>query len=298
MTHEQNQQIISGKNLRYSIVLNIGISVAQLFGGVLSGSMALITDAIHNSSDVMSLIISYAANKLSRRKATERHTFGYRRSEIIAAFVNSVTLIIIAIVIIKEAAKRFFYPQPIKPEWVIWLALASIIVNGLSVLFLRNDARKNLNIKSSYLHLLTDMMTSVAVLAGGVAMKYFHWYGIDAVFSILIAIYLLYMSWEIFIKSLKILMQFTPQNIDINLISKEVHAIEGIKNIHHIHIWQINEHDIIFEAHVDLEKDIKISDFEFICNKVETELKIYNIHHVNLQPEFSKTDSKDVIVNS
>ncbi len=296
--HHHHHHHVNGRKLAYSIILNIAISVAQLIGGIVSGSMALITDSIHNFSDVLSLIISYIANKLSQRTPTVDFTFGYKRSEIIAAFVNSASLIVIAIIIVVEAIERFADQQVIQADLVIWLAIASILVNGLSVLFIQKDAKKNMNMKSAYLHLFSDMLTSIAVLIGGLSMKFFHWYQIDTIFSLAIAIYLLYMSWDIFKNSLKILMQFTPERIDITIISKEIETIAGIKNIHHVHVWQINEHDIIFEAHIDMKTDIKISEFEKILDQIEEILNNHHVFHFNIQPEFTKKDNKQMIAHA
>ncbi len=296
--HHHHHHAASGKNLFLTILLNLGISLAELVGGIISGSMSLISDAIHNFSDVISLIISYIANKKAQEKATERQTFGYKRSEIIAAFINSTTLIVLAFFILYEAVLRFIHPVEIKGNLVIYLALLSIAVNALSVLFIKEDAEHNMNIKSAYLHLFGDMMTSVAVFIGGLLMKYFHIYWIDPVLSILIALYLLKISWEIFRSSLRIMMQFTPEHINISEIAQNISQIKGIKNIHHIHIWQINEHDIMFEAHIDLKDDEKISDFEKIMQQVKVYLSGFDIHHITLQPEFSVADDKNVIVNN
>ncbi len=296
MAHEHHHHQVEGKNLFFTILLNLSISIAELIGGILSGSISLISDSIHNFSDVLSLIISYIANKLAKKEATENYTFGYKRSEIIAAFLNSATLIVLAFFILYEAVGRFIHPVVVSSNLVIWLALGSIIVNGLSVLFIKNDAKENMNMKSAYLHLFGDMMTSIAVLIGGILMKYFQLYWIDPVFSILIAIYLIYMSWDIFKSSLKIMMQFTPDNIDIQQISKDISKLDGLKNIHHIHIWQINEHDIMFEAHIDLKNNIRITDFEQVLKIISNYLhNNYNINHITLQPEFSIDDSKEVI---
>jgi cobalt-zinc-cadmium efflux system protein len=272
--------------------------VAQVIGGFTSGSLALISDAVHNLSDVISLIISYIANLLTNRKKQTLHqTFGYKRAEIIAAFFNSATLIIIAVFLAIEAIKRFNNPQQIGSELVIWLALIAILGNGLSVLLLKKDADYNLNMKAAYLHLLTDMLTSVAVLIGGLLMKWYEVYWIDAVLTILISLYLLYMSWEIFMDSLKILMLFAPKHLAIKDIQSEVLMIDEIKNIHHVHIWQLNDHDIHFEAHIEFNNDIKLSEFDRICNKVEKILRNkFHINHSNLQPEFDRDDHKDFII--
>lgn len=274
----------------------MSISVAELVGGIFSGSISLISDAIHNFSDVLTLIISYVAHKISKKEASEDRTFGYKRSEILAAFFNSATLIVLAFFIIYEAVIRFITPVEVIGDLVIYLALASIFVNGLSVFFIKKDAKANINMKSAYLHLLGDMMTSIAVLIGGLLMKYYEVYWIDPILSIVIAFYLIYISWGIFRTSLKIMMQFTPENIDVKIISKELCKIKGIKNIHHVHIWQINDHDIMFEAHTDLMHDVKISEFEQILEETKLILSHYDIHHVTLQPEFSVDDSKDIVI--
>jgi cobalt-zinc-cadmium efflux system protein len=293
---QKTETNMNSKNIAISIMLNIAISVAQFIGGVISGSMALITDATHNFSDVLSLVISYIANKLAKKSANFNHTFGYQRSEILAAFINSITLIVIAIIILINSIELVLKPHKIDSIWVIYLAITSIFVNGFSVLLLKKDAKHNLNMKSAYIHLFSDMITSVGVLVGGIVMKYLEFYSIDALFSILIAIYLLYMSWDIFKSSIKILMQFTPDSINIAEISNKIEQIKGIKNIHHIHIWQINDNDIIFDAHIDLENDMRISDFEKILENITIDLKAYNIFHITIQPEFEYNDTKDKII--
>lgn len=295
MGHEHHNHTVRGQRLFWTVVLNAGISIAELIGGIVSGSMSLISDALHNFSDVLSLIISYVANLLSRKAATDKKTYGYRRSEILSAFINSATLIVLAIFILYEAVLRFFTNVQIAPDLVIWLALGSIFVNGLSVLFIHKDSQDNINMKSAYLHLFGDMLTSIAVLIGGILMKYMHIYWIDAFFSILIAIYLITMSWSIFKESLQIIMQFTPEGIDIDIIVKEICKIQGVKNIHHVHVWKIDEHEIMFEAHVDLIDNCNITDFERILNEIGKVLAKYRIKHYTIQPEYSVIDNKSII---
>jgi len=297
-THNHSHHKLSGRNLLISIFLNILITTAQIIGGIVSGSLALISDAVHNLSDVISLVISYIANLLTnKKKQTLEKTFGYKRAEIIAAFINAATLIVIAVFLGIEAIKRFNNPQVINSELVIWLALLGIAFNGFSVLLLRKDAAHNMNMRSAYLHLLSDMLTSVAVLTGGLLMKYFEIYWVDAVLTILISIYLLQMSWRIFLDSLKILMLFAPDHIKINDVVNELSKNKFIRNIHHIHIWQLNERDCHFEAHIEFKSDIKLSEFDNICRELEkTLLEKFHINHCNFQPEFERDDSKEIII--
>ncbi len=297
MAHEHHHHHqVKGKRLFLTIALNLSITIAELIGGIISGSISLISDAIHNFSDVISLVISYIANRLIKKSPTQSKTFGFKRSEILAAFINSATLIILAIIIFYNAIMRLLNPIEIAPNLVIYMAIASIAVNGLSVLFISKDSKNNMNIRSAYLHLFSDMLTSVAVLIGGLLMKYFQIYWIDSVLSLIIAVYLLYMSWNIFKSSLRIIMQFTPENIDIKMIADDISAIDTVKNIHHVHVWQINEHDIMFEAHIDLENNVSISDFEKILEQAREILLKYKITHITLQPEYSVDDSKEIIV--
>ncbi len=296
--HNHNHHQVEGKNLLFSIVLNIVITVAQIIGGILSGSLALISDALHNFSDVLSLVFSYLANKLSKKKASLNQTFGYKRAEILTAFVNAITLIIVALYLVFEATIRFFHPEIIKSNLVIWMSILGILVNGFSALMLKKDANHNLNMKSAYIHLFTDMMASIAVLIGGILMKYYQIYWIDSLLTFAIAIYLIFIGLDLLVDSTKILMLFTPSHIDINEIVSEVHKISGISKLHHIHVWHLNEHELHLEAHLDCSVDIKISDFNILLSKIEQVLlEKFHINHINIQPEFQKEeDSKDFIV--
>lgn len=288
---------LKGRNLIISIFLNVLITATQIVGGILSGSLSLLGDALHNFSDVVSLIISYAANKLAKKKASLHKTFGYKRAEILAAFINAASLIIIAILLIIEAIKRFKLPQEIESNLVIWLSIIAILGNGFSVLLLKQDSEVNMNMKSAYLHLLTDMMASVAVLIGGLLMKYYQLFWVDSVLTFLIALYLIWMGYDLLKKSTKVLMLFTPDNIPVKQIVLELNTLEYINNVHHVHIWQLNEEETHLEAHVDFNRDITLSEFDKVLQKIEAlVLKKYQINHVNIQPEFGKEDTKDVIV--
>ena len=288
---------VKGNNLILSILLNLLITIAQVIGGIISGSLALISDALHNFSDVLSLVFSLAAHKLSRRKASLNNTFGYKRAELIAAFINAITLIIVAFFLIYEASSRLFHPEPIKSGLVIWLALLGIVVNGGSVLLLKKDSAHNLNMKSAYLHLLTDMMASVAVLVGGLLMKFYGWFWVDSIMTLFIALYLIYVGYDLIKSATKMLMLFTPDYIDIKEVVSEVHKIKGVNKLHHIHVWHLNEEELHLEAHLDCSENIKMSEFNSLLEEVEIVLfQKFNINHINIQPEFKKEDPKDIIV--
>lgn len=296
-SHSHSHGELKGQNLVISILLNILITTAQVIGGLLSGSLSLLSDALHNFTDVLSLIVSYIANVLSKKEASINRTFGYKRAESLAAFINSSTLIIIAVLLIIEAIKRFQNPQEIESDLVIWLSLLGIIANGISVLLLKKDADVNMNMRSAYLHLLTDMLASVAVLIGGLLMKFYLMFWVDSVLTLAIALYLIWVGYDLLKNSFKVLMLFTPEDIQVKDIVKKLQQLEDIKNVHHVHIWQLNENEIHLEAHIDFEDDITLSQFDVTLHKIEELLyHEFDINHVNIQPEFGKCDSKEIIV--
>ena len=284
-SHSHNHKDLKGRNLFITIFLNILITLAQLIGGIISGSLSLLSDALHNFSDVLSLIISYIATKLSKRKAS------------VNAFVNSSTLIVVSIILVKEAIERFANPVEIESNLVIWLSLLGIIGNGFSVLLIKKDAKVNMNMKSAYLHLFTDMMASVAVLIGGLLMKFYALYWVDPVLTILIAFYLVYMGYDLLKTSTRVLMLFTPNTIEIEQIVSTITKIKNIKNVHHVHVWQLNENEVHLEAHIDFDEDINLSEFDQVLEIIEEEVyHKFGISHLNIQPEYGKCDSKKVIV--
>lgn len=295
--HHHHHHDTKGRNLLIAIFLNVIITVAQVVGGLLSGSLALISDALHNFSDVASLVVSYVANRFAKKQASFDKTFGYKRAEIIAAFINASSLMIIALYLIYEAIIRFIHPKPIESEMVIWLALLGILANGFSVLLLKKDSKENMNMRSAYLHLITDMSASVAVLIGGILMKYFQWFWVDSVLTFLIAVYLLFMGYDLLKNSFRVLMLFSPEDVDLKELRESISALPKVKNVHHMHIWQLNEKENHLEAHIDFYENITLTEFEEILHQIEEMLyHDFGINHVNIQPEYQKDDAKDIIV--
>lgn len=295
--HQHSSSQVKGKNLLIAIFLNIGITLAQVIGGLLSGSLALLSDALHNFSDVISLIISYIANQLVKKDASLKRTFGYKRAEIIAAFVNAATLMVIAVWLIIEAIKRFMEPQEINSGLVIWLSIVAILGNGFSVLLLKKDSEVNMNMRSAYLHLITDFMASVAVLIGGLLMKYYQVYWIDSFLTLAIAVYLIVVGYDLLKTSTKVLMLFTPTDLALEEIAKKITEVPEVNNVHHLHVWQLNEDETHLEAHIDFKKDILLSQFDIISDEIQKMVyHEFGINHVNIQPEFGRCDSKDLIV--
>lgn len=297
MSHNHHHHEATDKNLSVSILLNIGITIGQVIGGILSGSLSLISDALHNFSDVLSLVSSLVAHRLAKRKASEKHTFGYKRAEIVSAFINAATLVLVAAYLIYEAAVRFTEPVAIGSGIVIWLSLLGIAFNGFSAILLKKDAASSLNIRSAYLHLFTDMLASVAVLAGGLLMKYFGWFWVDSVITFGIAIYLVYMGFDVLRSSLGMLMLFTPDGLSISAIAGRLHTVTRGNRLYHIHLWQLTDHELHFQAHLDCCDDMTVSRFNAIVADIEGILhREFHIDHCTIQPDFGKECGKDFVI--
>jgi len=296
-SHSHSHGDLKGRNLLISIFLNIIITAVQVIGGVISGSLALLSDALHNFSDVLSLVVSYIASKLTKKKASFHRTFGYKRAEILAAFINASTLVIVAVLLIFEAIERFQNPQQIESNLVIWLSLIAVLGNGFSVLLLKKDSNHNLNMRSAYLHLLTDMMASVAVLIGGFLMKFYKIYWVDSLLTLLIALYLIWVGYDLLKKSTKILMLFTPEQINIKDVVRSINSLDRVNRLHHVHVWSLNDDELHLEAHLELTENVSITEFDSILHNIERLLHDeFQINHVTIQPEFEKTDAKDIII--
>lgn len=293
--HEHHEHgNLKGKNLFIAVVLNVIITVAQLIGGILSGSLALLSDALHNFSDVLSLLISYGANTLSQKEGNKSRTFGYRRAEILATLFNASTLIAIALYIIFEAINRFLAPEAVDSTLVIWLGLLGILVNGGSMFLLKDDTHGNMNIRAAYLHMLGDVLTSVAVVVGGILMMFWQVYWVDPVVSVLIALYLMYASYGLLKESSAILMQFAPKSIDIESIVESIKAEQPITNVHHIHIWNLDDHRIHFEAHLDFRDNVTLEESTEIIEILEKMLEEkYDIGHTTFQCEYQRNTVKE-----
>jgi cobalt-zinc-cadmium efflux system protein len=288
----------TGIRLVITIILNFTITVAEIIGGIISGSLSLISDALHNFSDGVSVIISYFALRLKQRDYSSKHTFGFKRAEILAAVINSSVLVVISIYLFYEAIIRFQNPEPIKGILMTTVATFGLIANIIGTLLLKRDAAISINIRSSYLHLLTDAISSVAVIFGGLAIVFWNIYWIDPVLTILIAVYITRESFKILSDAMHVLMEGAPPGISIKDIQNEVEAIDEVEDIHHLHIWTVGENDVHLEAHVNV-PDMMISKSNLLGDKIEQLLKEkFGINHITLQFECEQCKEAGLVVNS
>ncbi len=291
--HVHDAAALSGKKIFWVTLLNAVITIAEILGGIFSGSLALISDAVHNLSDTVAIALSYFANRIARKPKNARKTYGYKRAEILSAFVNASVLLGISVMLIYEAVKRFRSPETINGTLMIVVASIGLAANFISVMLLEKDSHESLNIRSSYLHLLSDTVSSVGVLLGGVAINLWGIVWIDPVITVLISIYIVRETWQVIRTTVDILMQSSAP-LDYDRIKKDIEAIDKVKNIHHVHSWMINEKTIHFEAHIDME-NMQLSEVEVIYDKIEAYLKEqHGVSHVTLQAEVDKCCNKDI----
>lgn len=291
--HTHDVSNLSGKKIFWVTLLNATITVAEVVGGILSGSLALLSDAVHNFSDTVAIALSYFANRIAQKPKDARRTYGYKRAEILSAFINSTVLLAISALLIVEAFRRLRSPESINGNLMIAVALIGLVANFISVFLLEKDSHENLNIKSSYLHLLSDTVSSVGVLAGGVTIKLWGVLWIDPLVTVLISLYILKETLNVIKTTVGILMQ-TAAALDYEAIKSDIEKIDKVKNIHHVHSWMINEKTIYFEAHIDMD-DMPLLEAEKVCGKIEQLLKEHHgISHVTLQAEVDKCDDKSL----
>ncbi len=287
---------ISGKRLFIVVILNFVITATEVVGGLFSGSFSLLSDALHNFSDGISIVITYIAFIFSNRENTYNYTFGYKQAEIIAAIFNSITLIGISLYLFYEAINRFYHPVQIKGKIMIGVALVGLFANTFSVFLLERDAHRSLNIKSSYIHLLSDAISSLGVIVGGIFIYFFDIKWIDPLVTIGIALYVLKEGKDIIINSFYILMQRVPKGIDVREVSSEIAKLSPlIRDVHHIHIWQLGEHEKLMEAHINID-DVSVSKANEVGDIIKEMLKRkYNINHVTLQFEHERCKGEGLI---
>jgi len=294
--HHHHGSSSEGRSLLIATLLNVFITVVEIIGGILSNSLALLSDAAHNLSDTLAILIAYIAGKVGRRKSNERKTFGYKRIEILAAFFNALVLIGISVFLVYHAIIRFGNPEPIKGLIMFVVASAGLIFNLLAVVILKKHSDNSLNIRSAYLHLLGDTLSSFAVIIGGILIYFFEIFWVDPLITVHISIYIIKETWEVFRQSANILMQAIPEGIQLQDIIKDLEKIDGIDNIHHVHVWGLSEKEFHFECHADLEQDLSVS---ATSSTREQMIKIlfekYHIGHLTVQFEYGVSDDKNVI---
>jgi cobalt-zinc-cadmium efflux system protein len=287
---------VNEKNLLVATFLNTVIAIVEFAGGILSGSLALFSDALHNLSDAFSTFIAYMATLISKREATQNKTFGYKRIEILAALINAIILIVVSVYLLKEAWHRWNHPEPINSRIMLVVAMIGLLANVYALVILKKDARKSINVKAAYMHLIGDSLSSVVVIIGGLLIALFDIYWVDPLITLMISLYIIRSGYLILKESVHILMQAAPDQLDLSAIKTQVELIPEVLNIHHMHAWMLTDREIHLEAHVELKSDLALSQVKIIQQDIERMLKLsFNVHHVTLQFEYLTNHAPSLI---
>ena len=281
------------KNLIVAISINLFLTFAQFFGGLISGSLALIADAIHNLSDAVSLGIAIFARAIGRKTADEFRTFGYKRAEVIAALINLTLMIIISLYLIYEAIWRFIEPQIISGWIVIIIAGIALIIDLYTSVITYRLSENNMNMKAAFLHNLSDALASIGVVIAGSLILLYEWFWVDSLITMIIAGYILLQTFKMFPNSVNFLMDATPNNISIEDVKTSMSLIEGVEDVHHIHVWNLDEQRVALEAHVVTGAE-SLKDNATIKEAIKKSLQEkYDIDHSTLEFEHTDEDCND-----
>jgi len=276
---------VTEKPLLYSIVLNGLIALTELIGGLFANSLALVSDAMHNFSDFVALIISFAATRIMSWDGNSRKSYGYFRFEILAAFINSVLLVLIGVYIIYAALARFSHPAKIDSGLMLVIAAVGFGANGFSAFLLHRHRHENLNIKSAFLHLTTDTLESAAVIVTAILISAFGFSSLDTIVSVIIGIFIIKSSWDLLVESTNILTEGSPKGIDLNDVATFIKSFPGIKGVHHLHIWSLSSNFRALSAHIVV-NDMQISQTINITGDLEHQLASkFRIDHPTFQLE-------------
>lgn len=277
-----------------AIAVNMGLTVAQIVGGMVSGSLALIADALHNFSDAISLIIAFAARKIARRPRDAEMTFGYGRVEVVAAHINYTTLIVIGLYLLYEAAMRFADPQPVEGWLIVIIAGIALIVDAVTAALTYAMSKSSVNIRAAFLHNVADALGSVAVIVAGTLILLYDWRLIDPLVTVLIAGYILWQSFREIGPVIRILMLGSPPEIETDAVLEAVRGIDGVTGIHHAHFWQMDEHRAALDAHVVIAEG-RWSDADAVKERIKAALTDhFDIEHTTLELECARHACDDL----
>jgi len=286
-SHHDHSVVLTNVNTAFivGITLNFLFVVIEVVVGLYIHSLSLLSDAGHNLADVGALALSLLAFRLLKVKSNDRYTYGYRKTSILVALFNAMVLLISIGAIMYEAVHRFLNPEPIAGTTISIVAGIGIIINSLTAIMFFRDKDKDMNIKSAYLHLMSDAVVSLGLVIGGIIISYTHWFWIDSVLSVIIAVVILLSTWSLLKDSLRLSLDGVPENIYLTELKAMALKIDGIKDFHHIHVWAISTTENALTAHIVLQQNISLEQEQQIKNELKHQFEHKNIHHITLETE-------------
>lgn len=282
--HHHNHAHGTGWILRLSLIATLVFTAVEVYAGFRSGSLALLSDAGHNFTDALALLLAAVCLYLQEKPANQVKTYGYQRAGVIAAFLNASTLIVISIFIFWEAGSRIIRPQQVNERIMIWVAAAALILNGAIMLALHRGRKGDLNIRAAFIHMLGDALGAIAIIAGAVVMRFTGWSYIDPALSIALGLLIIYTAWDIIRESLNILLEGLPRGLELTNVTAAMGGIKGVLDVHDLHIWSLGSSTHALSSHVLIE-DMPPSSSETILKRINEVLCGFNIHHTTIQFE-------------
>lgn len=285
LTRSDDLAGVSDLRLIWAVVINHILTVGEVIAGVFSGSVALLSDAAHNFNDANALLIAYIARRISKKEASERFTFGYRRAELLGAVINLTLLAVIGLYLVYEGIRRFFEPEPITGWLMAAASILALVVDVGTALLLWAMSKGSLNVRAAFIHNIVDAAGSVAVLIGAGAIIWKQWNWVDPVLTLILSAYILYQVYAMLPKAMRILMEGTPVDLDLQALVDEVRALEGVEGLHHLHVWELDEQNRALEAHIVIDRD-SIEQFHKIKRRIKEILAHdFQISHSTLEFE-------------
>lgn len=293
-SHQHESGTSGDRRILWAIGVNLLLTAAQVAGGLISGSLALVADAIHNLSDAMALVIAFAARRIARRPADPSMTWGYGRAEAVAALINYTTLIVIGLYLVYEGVFRLFYPQPVGGWIVVVVAGIALAVDTATAVLTFALSKRSMNIRAAFLHNVSDALGSVGVIVGGTLIIIYDWRIIDPIVTLMIAGYVLWQSFREIGGAIRLLMMATPDGLDLRRLIDDVLDLDGVSAIHHVHVWAVTEDTNAFEARILLSgtrqpKEVQSAVRDLLASA-------YQVNHSNIEVESETRSSGDMPV--
>lgn len=285
-----------GQKLAWTILLNLGITIAEFVGGLVSGYLALTADAVHNLSDVAALVLAWFGIKGSQRPATKKSTYGLKRLEVMTALISASALVVIAVFIFMEAYKRFVNPQPLShPALFLSVAVIGLVGNVMSVWFLASEKDKSLNMKTAFLHMAYDAVSSVGVIAGALIILSTGWTQIDPILSAIIGLMILWSSYLVIKEAVLILLEAVPSEIDFDRVHQRLLNVPKVRNVHDLHIWSLSSREAALSCHVCVDANDYLKGPEIVAQVNALLHAEFKIGHATIQIETEDCDRTDLL---
>jgi cobalt-zinc-cadmium efflux system protein len=288
MAHNHNHSIASPNDINRSfvvgIVLNAAYVVVEIIYGWRNNSTSLLSDAAHNVGDISGLLLAFLAFRLQKIKPSKIFSYGFKKGSIVTSFINSILLAFAIGAIAWEGVHKILNPSPLSGTVIMWVALMGVFINSVSALLFKKNQKSDINIKAAYWHLMADALVSLGVVASGIVIHYTDWYALDGIAAIVIAVVVLFSTWNLFKDSAIAILDGVPASVDGDEIKGHLLAVDGVKNIHHVHIWGMSTNENALTAHVQIDDLARLPE---IKKNLKTELDEHNIKHSTLEFELS-----------